>query len=199
MARTRKVPKDLLNDTELSKCSMQSVLFFFGLFSHFDCLGLIEEHHVSMSRTIFPKRGDITPSKVRKWIDEIVAVKKIIRLKHAERDYLFCPVFVATQYFFEDEYSNIGISLETLEKLAPELASKLRGYSPSAFGLRPPASNPQRKAATNVAGKSDASVPGKEETLEEKLARIQSDAAARGIKTIETRGSGLAGFGGKNE
>ena len=93
MARIRQFKPGFFTDDKVGRLSRDARLFFFGVLSESDDEGRLVDAPKRLAGVIYPFDDDVTPKKVEKWLDELVAQRMVLRYTHEGGKFLYIRKF----------------------------------------------------------------------------------------------------------
>lgn len=93
MARYRTVKPEHWDDKKLPNVSLGAHLLWIGMWNFSDDKGVIENDPIYIKSNIFPRRKDVTPKHVEKWLNELIGQGFIIPFKYNEESFFITRTF----------------------------------------------------------------------------------------------------------
>lgn len=108
MPRIRSIKPQHWEDKFLPKISIGAHLLWIGMWNFSDDKGIIERDYHLIKSYVFPRRKDIKPLHVEKWIKELIKFKFVIPFEHEDIQYVIHRTFDVHQKIDKPQKSKIN-------------------------------------------------------------------------------------------
>ncbi len=118
MPRIRSIKPEHWNDKYLPKISIGAHLLWIGMWNFSDDKGIIECDYHLIKADVFPRRKEVKPAHIEKWVKELIKFEFVIPLQHKGIQYLIHRTFDVHQRIDKPQKSKIddGLILRTLQE-----------------------------------------------------------------------------------
>jgi hypothetical protein len=111
MPRIRSIKPEHWGDKYLPKISIGAHLLWIGMWNFSDDKGIIEKDYQLIKANVFPRRKEIKPIHVEKWVKELIKYEFVIPLEHKGIQYLIHRTFDVHQKIDRPQKSKISDEL----------------------------------------------------------------------------------------
>lgn len=108
MPRIRSIKPEHWNDKNLPKISIGAHLLWIGMWNFSDDKGIIEKDYHLIKADVFPRRKEVKPIHIEKWVKELIKFEFVIPLQHKGIQYLIHRTFDVHQKIDRPQKSKIG-------------------------------------------------------------------------------------------
>lgn len=107
MPRIRSIKPEHWGDKYLPNISVGAHLLWIGMWNFSDDKGIIEHDCHLLKSNIFPRRKEIKPSQIEKWVKELIKYKFVLPFQHKDSQYLIHRTFDVHQKIDKPQKSKI--------------------------------------------------------------------------------------------
>lgn len=119
MARKRSIKPNFNDHDDIASLSPWARLLYIGLWGQMDRNGVIECSISGIRSRVFP-REDHGLLEITQWLNELMAVRRLLQFEHCGKRFLWCPTFRRHQKIYPDEPQCSDYPVEILDNAVPQ-------------------------------------------------------------------------------
>lgn len=120
MARKRQTKAEFYDDLTMSEVDIQARFLYQGMWCFMDAQGLIEADARFIKSKVFPHDENLKSAQVQKWLDQLVAAKRLRLFSWQGKNLYFAPKFSIHQRIYKDEPRRFHVDDEFLKTLSDD-------------------------------------------------------------------------------